>query len=262
MPELLKDNSDLFVVKKASGRGSCMRMKYLYEDEVRGRGGEFSLALKAAGFEASVEDDSARDYMIKIAVRRGGSPCGKIRIYYKPSKKKFTMDSTELTDKSVSDIIQSVWDGKSVETVKDMREEKSGADPEYSAYVDGSFIRGAIGYGSVVIRGDEIVEEFSGTCDEPEAASQRQVPGEIEAVKKTIAWCKKKKVERISIYYDYAGLEKWAIGEWKTNNTITKSYAAYMKKCGIEVIWKKVKSHTGNRWNDHADMLAKRAVLS
>jgi len=262
MSELLKNNSDPFTGNNASGRGSGMRMKYLYEDEVRGRGGEFSLALNAAGFEASVEDDSARDYMIKIAVRRGGSLCGKIRIYYKPSKKKFTMDATELTDKSVSDIIQSVWDGKSVETVTDTREEKSVADPEYSAYVDGSFIRGTIGYGSVVIRDDVIVEEFSGTCDEPGAVSQRQVPGEIEAVKKTIAWCKKKKIERISIYYDYAGLEKWAVGEWKTNNPITKSYAAYMKKCGVEVIWNKVKSHTGNRWNDHADMLAKRAVVS
>ena len=242
-----------------------MRMKYLYEDEVRDKGGKFSFALNATGFDASVEDDSARDYMIKIAIRRGGSPCGKIRIYYKPSKKIFTMDSTELTDKSVLDVIQAVWDGKSVEpveTISHTREVKSDFEPEYSAYVDGSFIRGTIGYGAVVIRGDEIVEEFYGTCDEPEAASQRQVPGEIEAVKKTIAWCKKKKIARICIYYDYAGLEKWAVGEWKTNNPITKSYAAYMKKCGVEVIWRKVKSHTGNRWNDHADMLAKRAVVS
>lgn len=241
-----------------------MRMKYLYEDEVREKGASFARSLCDAGFSASVDTDSARDYMIKIIVAHGDIPCGKLRIYYKPSKKSFTMDGTELTNKSFIDSITSVWEGKAV-PAKIKKEKSSSAvegKSEYVAYVDGSFSHGVIGFGSVIIRNDEIEEEITGTCDDPEALSQRQVPGEIEAVKKTIAWCKKKKIKTIAIYYDYAGLEKWAEGEWKTNNPITRDYAAYMKKCGVKVIWNKVKSHTGNRWNDHADMLAKKAVFS
>ncbi|HEY1406694.1 MAG TPA: RNase H family protein [Spirochaetota bacterium] len=233
--------------------------KYLYEDEVLARGASFSAELMSAGFDAAVEKGSVRNYVVKVVVGRGSNAMGKLRIYYKPSKKQYTLDFTELTDRSYADAIQSVWTGDKQTKITHQPVEESSAC-EYSAYVDGSFIHGKIGYGAVIILNNEIVEEISGECTEPDAISQRQVPGEIEAVKKVVSWCKKKKIERIEIFYDYAGLEKWAIGAWKTNNAITKAYAAFMKKSSVAVVWRKVKSHSGDRWNDHVDMLAKRGV--
>ena len=65
------------------------------------------------------------------------------------------------------------------------------------------------------------------------------------------------------IYYDYEGIEKWCSGEWKANKEGTIYYRQFcieaMKK--INISFKKVKAHSGNKYNDMADKLAKQAVF-
>jgi len=231
---------------------------YLYEKEVRVKASEFSARLKSRGFDASVLEKEIRDYMIKIFLFKDRQDLGKVKIYYKPSKKSYTLDLSELKDTSFKNEIESLWHGREVRATDP--QEKTERSSEYHAYVDGSFMNGKIGYGSVIVKNNGIVHEISGSLDDADALEQRQVPGEIEAVRKTIAWCKKNGIPSIEIYYDYLGLEKWATGQWKTNNDITRKYAEYMKKTSIKVIWKKVKSHSGDKWNDHADILAKKAL--
>jgi ribonuclease H-related protein len=231
---------------------------YLYEKEVRAKASTFSESLESRGFVASVNIKEIRDYMIKISLSKNMQDIGKVKIYYKPSKKSYTLDLSELKETGFKDEIESLWHGRDV-TATNPREQTA-ISSEYQAYVDGSFMNGKIGYGSVIVKNEETVHEIFGSLDDADALEQRQVPGEIEAVKKTIAWCKKNNIPAIEIYFDYMGLEKWATGQWKTNNTITRKYADYMKKTAIKVIWKKVKSHSGDKWNDHADILAKRAL--
>ena len=133
---------------------------------------------------------------------------------------------------------------------------------KFEIYVDGSFINGATGYGAVVLENGKVVDELSGAVDASEVNETRQVAGELVAVKEALNWCREHSVDEVSIYYDYLGIEKWATRQWKTNQPLTKDYARFVSECPIKIRWHKVDSHTGNRWNDRADALAKQGAGS
>ena len=90
-------------------------------------------------------------------------------------------------------------------------------DNDY-AFVDGSFniATGVYGYGGFLMH-DGVRYELSGNGSDKEMASMRNVAGEIlgsmAAVKKAIELG----LKDISIFYDYAGIKAWAVGEWKRN---------------------------------------------
>jgi hypothetical protein len=63
------------------------------------------------------------------------------------------------------------------------------------------------------------------------------------------------------LFYDYKGIEKWATGEWRAKKPVTQAYAQESSEWSIVIHWHKVESHTGNRWNDYADQLAKRGAM-
>ena len=131
---------------------------------------------------------------------------------------------------------------------------------EYQIYVDGSFINGATGYGAVILKNGKVVDELSGSVAVSEVNETRQVAGELVAVKEALNWCRAHSVKEVSIYYDYLGIEKWATGQWKTNQPLTKDYARFVRESPIKIRWHKVNSHTGDRWNDRADALAKQGA--
>jgi ribonuclease HI len=131
---------------------------------------------------------------------------------------------------------------------------------EYQIYVDGSFINGATGYGAVILKDQKVVDELSGAVPIAEVSDTRQVAGELVAVKEALNWCLAHSVSEVSIYYDYLGIEKWATGKWKTNKPLTRDYARFVRDCPIKIHWHKVNSHTGDRWNDRADALAKQGA--
>ena len=133
---------------------------------------------------------------------------------------------------------------------------------QYEIYVDGSFINGATGYGAVILKQGSVVDELFGAVAAAEVSNTRQVAGELIAVKESLKWCREHSIDEVSIYYDYLGIEKWAMGQWKTNQPLTKEYARYVRECPIKIHWRKVASHTGDRWNDRADALAKKGALS
>jgi len=132
----------------------------------------------------------------------------------------------------------------------------------YEIYVDGSHISGATGYGAVIIKNGRVVEELCGPVDSIEVANTRQVAGELIAVKEALKWCIEHSINEVSIYFDYLGIEKWATGQWKTNQPLTKEYARFVRECPIKIHWHKVNSHSGDRWNDRADELAKKGAGS
>ena len=68
----------------------------------------------------------------------------------------------------------------------------------------------------------------------------------------------------IVLCYDYQGIESWALGTWKRNNRITQNYNEFMQEKFklIKVRFKKIKGHSGNKFNDRADILAKKALES
>jgi len=137
-------------------------------------------------------------------------------------------------------------------------------ETKVEAYVDGSYIDGSVGYGAVILQRGEILHQCCGGVPPDKAAGTRQVAGELVAVGKVLLWCKEQNIRNIHIYYDYKGIECWATGAWKTNLPLTQNYAKFVKQCiaeGYRITWHKVKSHTGNHWNDQADALAKAGAL-
>jgi ribonuclease H-related protein len=226
--------------------------KYQYEPRLRDRARKFIGALKADGIEATIAEDSIREYSIKVSVFARGQDYGLAVIYYSPKTDTFSMKSHELKDNSIAPRLEACW--------KEERTRSARSGLSYEIYVDGSYINGATGYGAVILENGKVVEELSGPVDSTEVNGTRQIAGELAAVKAALNWCAAHSVNEVSIYFDYLGIEKWATGQWKTNQSLTKEYARFVGQSGIKIHWHKVASHTGDRWNDRADALAKQGA--
>lgn len=138
---------------------------------------------------------------------------------------------------------------------------------ELVAFVDGSFdvSAGKTGYGAFIIAQGGETEELSGcfcAADGEDFVALRNVAGELSAAKAAVSNALGRGAERIYIYYDYAGIEKWVTGEWKTNRVMTAEYAAWMREKAdvIDIVFVKVPAHSGVEYNEKADELARVAV--
>lgn len=153
-----------------------------------------------------------------------------------------------------------------IEFGEDLKEENL-KDNEVSGlkvYVDGSFMvhKNNYSYGLVVVDGEKVLYEDNGVGSDKDAIALRNVSGEVMGAKKAVEYAMKNKFKEVTIFFDYQGIESWAIGTWKRNNKITKEYNEFMKEKmkNIKINFKKVKGHSGDKFNDLADKLAKEAL--
>ncbi|MDU6142780.1 MAG: ribonuclease H family protein [Clostridium perfringens] len=153
--------------------------------------------------------------------------------------------------------------GGSFEEVKGNEEVK---DDLIYIYVDGSFMvsKENYSYGFLVVKNDEILYEDNGVGYDKEEIALRNVSGEVEGAMKAIEYAIENGYKDIVLCYDYQGIESWALGTWKRNNRITQNYNEFMQEKFklIKVRFKKIKGHSGNKFNDRADILAKKALES
>ena len=132
------------------------------------------------------------------------------------------------------------------------------------AYVDGSFEKnsGVYGYGVVFIEKDGSIEEYFDSGKEESYQSMRNVSGEILGALKAAALAIEKEYSSLAIFHDYQGIASWAIGDWKCNKEKTIEYREkmleYQKK--LKISFHKVLAHSGDYFNERADVLAKKAV--
>ncbi len=107
----------------------------------------------------------------------------------------------------------------------------------------------------------EIIRK-SGGGNEPEAAALRNVTGEMLGAMNAVKWSLEHGYTAVDIRYDYMGIEMWATGGWKAKNPLTQKYAEYMQKnaAKIKITFKKIAAHTGDKYNEEADQLAKAAL--
>ncbi len=129
--------------------------------------------------------------------------------------------------------------------------------------MDGSYNKetGEYACGVLLIR-DGLTETYSKSFHDPELATMHNVAGEIEGARLLMELCVQKGIGHVDLYYDYAGIECWCTGAWKTNKEGTRAYRAYYEslKGILNVSFHKVTGHSGDKYNDIADLLAKRPL--
>ncbi len=131
------------------------------------------------------------------------------------------------------------------------------------AYVDGSYnvANNQFSYGMVLLDGEQELKFQQFFIDE-ELASMRNVAGEIKGAEAAMRYAVEQGFHKLYIYHDYEGIAKWCQGEWKTNKEGTKAYKAYFDSIRdkLQVVFVKVAAHTGDKYNEIADKLAKEAL--
>lgn len=152
---------------------------------------------------------------------------------------------------------------KEVEKIKDKKNKIINEKSEAVAYVDGSYDNKTktYSYGVVMLhKGDE--KHFSTKFNDKELALMRNVSGEVEGAKKAMTYCLENDIKTLDLYYDYEGIEKWCTEEWKAKNDFTKAYKQMYEeiKEELQITFYKVLAHSGDKYNDLADKLAKEAI--
>lgn len=130
-------------------------------------------------------------------------------------------------------------------------------------YVDGSYniVDKRYSYGGVVVENGVEIDNFSKDIKN-EFSSMRNVSGEVYGAINAMKYALEKNYKKLNLYFDYQGIESWALGTWKRNNKLTKSYHEFYKEISekLSVNFIKVKGHSGDKFNDRADELAKKAL--
>lgn len=133
------------------------------------------------------------------------------------------------------------------------------------AYVDGSYLPhkpDRYAYGVVLLHQGKVETESRCLVDPPNA-SMRNVAGEIAGARRAMEICLDRGISELDLYYDYAGLERWCTGEWQANMEGTRAFKRFYDglRGRLTVHFHKVQSHTGVRYNEMADRLAKEALM-
>jgi ribonuclease HI len=126
-------------------------------------------------------------------------------------------------------------------------------------YVDGAFMPGCdkAGWAFVVIEDGKEIARGSGFT--AFAAESRNIDGECMASYQAMRWLDHND-KYATICHDYEGIARWARGEWQAKSNIARQYVAAVKPLLFRVKFEKVAAHTGVKWNEIVDKLAKDAV--
>lgn len=132
---------------------------------------------------------------------------------------------------------------------------------------DGSYddILKRYSYGVIMVDQDGNETSLSGSGNDSRYLSSRNVAGEVFGAINGLEQAFRSGYRNIRLCYDYTGVEYWATGKWAANAEISQMYQnAYRKLVskGFKVTFEKVKSHSGNPYNDRADALAKKALFT
>ncbi len=134
-------------------------------------------------------------------------------------------------------------------------------------YVDGSYRSKdkTSSWAFCAIEHGKVVFEACGRIHNKEKNESFQVAAEIEAVIQALNYISRVN-KPATFYFDFLGLKMWINdlfggSAWSTNKSYTTHYRNYCLAHRKYIIdFKKVKSHSGNKWNEYVDDLAKNAI--
>jgi len=131
-------------------------------------------------------------------------------------------------------------------------------EDDLHVYVDGSYNSSTeeYSYGMVAVQNEIVVHIESGTGKSDSARNIRQIAGELEGAIKGAQYALSIGECRVVIFHDYVGICYHATGAWERREESSKEYYRKMQelmKCGLEIIFVKVDSHTGDLFNELVD---------
>lgn len=132
-------------------------------------------------------------------------------------------------------------------------------------YVDGSFNSSTekYSYGVVVVQNDVVEYMESAASEDTSKSNIRQIAGELDGAVKGVEYALKKGAKKVVLFHDYQGICYHATGVWERKEESSKIYYEKMNsffKQGIEVIFVKVDSHTGDLYNELVDESCKKRL--
>lgn len=134
-------------------------------------------------------------------------------------------------------------------------------------YVDGSFNEKLQTYGGgivilVDVLDEPLIQQVVG--NDPVLIPYRNIAGELGAVITAMNTIDNfTDVEKVRIHHDYVGIAYWITNQWQAKKALSSEYKRFMrefqKKFNIEFIH--VKGHSGDKYNNMADKLAREATF-
>ncbi|GMU87526.1 MAG: hypothetical protein AMXMBFR48_27670 [Ignavibacteriales bacterium] len=236
-------------------------MKYTNENEIR-RGADICVqSLNNNGFSAFILGDTLREFSIKIGLV-AEQPLGNIVVYYSPKKKKYSLVTSEISFPGVAEKVHELCLPLLNQVLS--FEQPQVEEPAHIAripelYVDGSYREGKTAYAFALVQENQVTHSSSGIMKAEDVDGTRQIAGELEAIIQGLEWCKKHQIKEVRICHDLINSQKWATGEFKANNPVTKRYVSYIQQTPVHIRWKKVLAHSGVQYNELVDRLATEA---
>ncbi len=133
------------------------------------------------------------------------------------------------------------------------------------AYVDGSYnsADGRYSYGVVCVT-NNIVEYIESNAEKDTSEKNvRQIAGELKGAIRAVEYALRKKQTQIVLFHDYEGIAHHATGAWDRKEESSIQYYNKMQELmnsGIQVIFVKVDSHTGDLFNELVDEKCKECL--
>ena len=124
---------------------------------------------------------------------------------------------------------------------------------EASIYVDGSCKKGCTGSAAAVVVDGEVVSQLTYSSK----IQGYSLHAELTACKLAIEFCAMHDIGKVKIYYDCEAIRHYYYNIPKS--TVGKNYHSYMKTRmpDLDINFIKVKAHSGNKFNNYVDRLAK-----
>ncbi|WP_294377595.1 ribonuclease H family protein [uncultured Clostridium sp.] len=126
------------------------------------------------------------------------------------------------------------------------------------AYVDGSYNISdeRFAYGLVCVKDNIVVYIENGAEKDTSEKNIRQIAGELKGAVRAVEYAISIGEKKVVIFHDYEGIAHHATGAWARNEKSSIKYHNKMQDLmnkGIEVIFVKVDSHTGDLFNELVD---------
>lgn len=102
---------------------------------------------------------------------------------------------------------------------------------------------------------------YTEAFDDSELAEMNNAAGGLKGSEKAIQFCLDRDIKSLIIHHDYEDVAKCCTGEWQAKKSGTKAYKAFYDLASerMKIHFVKVKGHSGDKYNELADRLAKDA---